>query len=219
MRLHLPASTLVTLLTCGLAQAAGTPATVCIALPKAQLGQGNNAPTDVSEPVRVTLGQYMAGPALTLVRLDARIPAQIDAEAAQKGCTYVLQSSVEQKKGGGLGFLKNLAPLASAVPMMGNMGGGMGSVVAAQAVSSVASTAAMESAQQDAMQAMTGAQQNSVRKGDTMIVSYTLTKAGSADAVKQNKFNRKAKENGEDLLSPLLEQVATEVVTAAASGT
>ena len=35
---------------------------VCIALPKAQLGQGNNSPVDVSEPVRTMLGQYMAGP-------------------------------------------------------------------------------------------------------------------------------------------------------------
>ena len=34
---------------------APTPATVCIALPQAQLGQGNNAPTDVSEPVRTAL--------------------------------------------------------------------------------------------------------------------------------------------------------------------
>ena len=119
---------------------AATPATVCIALPRAQLGQGNSSPVDVSEPVRTTLGTYMAGPAVTLVRLDARIALQIDAEAAQKRCQYELQSSVAQKKGGGGGgFLKGLAPLAGALPMLGGMGGMGGNMGAAGAM--VAQTA------------------------------------------------------------------------------
>lgn len=215
---------LVSIAVCSAVLSAGparatTPATICVALPKAQLGQGNNAPADVSEPVRSALGTYMAGPNITLVRVDARIPVQIDAEAQQKGCTYVLQSAVEQKKGGSASsFFKKLAPLASALPMMGGMGGSAGGMIAAQAAGQVAATAAAEAAQEDYVQAMAGAQQNSVKSGDTMHVSYVLTRPGNATPVKQGKLERKATADGEDLLAPLLEQVATEVVTLASTG-
>ena len=194
------------------------PTTICIALPQAQLGQGNNSPTDVSEPVRTTLGTFMAGPAVQLVRLDARIAVQIDAEATQKGCGYVLRSSVTQKKGGG-SFLKKMAPLAGALPMLGGVSGSMGSMVAAQAVSQAASTAAAQSMQEEAMAAMTGAQQSNVKSGDTITVEYALTQVGNATPIQEGKLQQKAKQNGEDLISPLLEQVATAVVTKVAAPT
>jgi hypothetical protein len=199
-------------------ETAPTPATICIALPQAQLGQGNNSPTDVSEPVRTALGTFMAGPAVELVRLDARIPVQIDAEATQKGCGYVLRSAVTQKKGGG-SFLKKMAPLAGALPMLGGVSGSMGSMVAAQAVSSAASAAAAQSMQEEAMAAMTGAQQSNVKSGDTITVEYALSAAGNATPVQQGKLQQKAKQDGEDLISPLLEQVATAVVTKVATPT
>jgi hypothetical protein len=197
-------------------------AVVCIALPAAQLGQGNNSPTDVSEPVRTTLGTFMAGPAVELVRLTARIPIQIQAEATQLSCGYVLQSSVTHKKGGG-GLFKGLAPLAGALPMlggmgsMGGMGAGMASSMAASAMSSMAASAAATSMQQEMMAAMTGAQQSSVKKGDSIIVEYALSALGAPQPLKKSKLDRKAKQDGEDLLSPLLEQVASEVVTTVAA--
>jgi hypothetical protein len=212
-------STMTMSATAAQAQAAPpAPATICIALPQAQLGQGNNSPTDVSEPVRTALGTFMAGPAVQLVRLDARIPVQIDAEATQKGCGYVLRSAVTQKKGGG-SFLKKMAPLAGALPMLGGVSGSMGSMVAAQAVSQAASTAAAQSMQEEAMAAMTGAQQSNVKSGDTITVEYALTQAGNATPVQEGKLQQKAKQNGEDLISPLLEQVATAVVTKVAAPT
>jgi hypothetical protein len=198
------------------AQSTATPATICIALPQAQLGQGNNSPTDVSEPVRTALGTFMAGPAVQLVRLDARIPVQIDAEATQKGCGYVLRSAVSQKKGGG-SFLKKMAPLAGALPMLGGVSGSMGSMMAAQAVSSAASAAAAQSMQQEAMAAMTGAQQSNVKSGDTITVEYALTTVANSTPIQEGKLQQKAKQDGEDLISPLLEQVATAVVTKVAA--
>ena len=214
------AAALTTTMSLGVApaHAEGTPATVCIALPQAQLGQGNNSPTDVSEPVRTALGTFMAGPAVQLVRLEARIPVQIDAEAAQKGCAYVLRSSLSQKKGGG-SFLKKMAPLAGALPMLGGVSGSMGSMMAAQAVSSAASQAAAQSMQEEAMAAMTGAQQSNVKSGDTITVEYALTAVGNATPLEQGKLQQKAKQDGEDLISPLLEQVATAVVTKVATTT
>jgi hypothetical protein len=192
------------------ASAKGATPTVCIALPKAQLGQGNNAAVDVSEPVRTTLGQYMAGPGIQLVRLDARIPVQIEAEAAEKNCGYILQTSVVQKKKAASLF-KKLAPLAGALPMLGGMGGNMNGMIASQ----VASTAITAGAQQDYAAAMAGAQQSNVKAGDTVTVEYTLTKVGATAGLKPVALQAKAKQDGEDVIGPMLEQVATAVLAVA----
>jgi hypothetical protein len=182
---------------------------ICIGLPKAQLGQGNNSAVDVSEPVRTTLGLYMAGPTIQLVNLDARIPVQIDAEAAEKNCGFILQTSVVQKKKG-TGLFKKLAPLASALPMLGGAGGDMGGMMAAQA----ASSAIAAGAQQDYVAAMTSAQQSNVKAGDTVSVEYTLKKVGAADATKAG-LQAKATQDGEDVIGPMLERVATAVLDVA----
>jgi len=202
----------------GLALRAEAAASLCIPLPKAQLGQGNNAPTDVSEPVRAALSAYMAGPALRIIPLEARIPIQIDAEAAQKKCAFVLQSSVLQKKGGAAGrFFKKMAPIAGALPMLGGMGGSMGGAMAAQAVASTAAQAAAQSASDDYLAAISGAQQSNVKKGDTIQIEYSLTKIASGATIESGALERKAERDGEDVLGPLLEQVATAVVTAVVS--
>ena len=41
--------------------------TVCMTLPKAQLGQGNGASADVAEPVRQALMSYLEGPMIEAV--------------------------------------------------------------------------------------------------------------------------------------------------------
>lgn len=191
---------------------------VCIALPRAQLGQGNNSQIDVSEPVRTALGQYMAGPSVQLVRLDARIAMQIEAEAAEKNCSYVLETTLTQKKKSAAGSVfRKLAPLAGALPMLGGMSGSMGSMggmVAAQAAS-VAVNVAAQDAQQDYMAAMTGAQQSNVKKGDTLTVEYLLSKVGGASSPVKKSLEAKATQDGEDVIGPMLEQIATAVLTIA----
>ncbi len=199
------------------AMAAADVPTVCIAMPKAQLGQGNNSTTDVSAPVRQSLTQYLAGPSVQLMQLDARVPIQIEAEAVEKNCNYVLQTSVTQKKKVSAGkFLKAFGPLASALPMLGGMGGSMGGMVAGQVASSVVTASTMASAddmQQDYMAAMTGAQQTNVKDGDTLTVEYQLSATGNMSASKPVALQAEAEEDGQDVIGPLLEQVATAVLT------
>ena len=150
---HIPSTILAVLLTAAAGRVDGraAPPVVCIALPKAQLGQGNNSPVDVSEPVRTMLGQYMAGPSVQLVRLDARIAMQIEAEATEKGCDYILQTSlVQKKKGTGEHVPQARAARERAADARWRFRHGrqdMGGMVAAQAVSS----AAAQGAQQDYM--------------------------------------------------------------------
>jgi hypothetical protein len=187
---------------------------ICLVLPKAQLGQGTSG-ADVAEPVRATLTAYLGGPATELVALNARIPIQIDAEAQESGCEYVLYSSVTQKKGGGFGkMFAAAAPIAGMAAGMGGMGGNYGAMMAGQAVAQAASSAAAQSAQQEAMEALGGAARSNIKKGDQITLEYKLVKPGVVEPIAAQSAMAKATEAGEDLVSPLIEQAATNVLTA-----
>ena len=197
------------------APAPGAKSRICLVLPKAQLGQGSSG-EDVGEPVRQTLISYLSGPTADLVPLAARIQIQIEAEAQQSSCEYVLYTSVVQKKGGGgFGkFLAKAAPIASMIPGVGGMTGSYGAMMAGQVVAQAAATAAAQSAQQEAMDAITGASEQNIKKGDQVTLEYQLMKTGLAEPFATKSASAKASENGEDLLSPLIEQTATEVLGA-----
>jgi hypothetical protein len=191
---------------------------ICLVLPRAQLGQGSSG-EDVGEPVRQTMLAYLSGPATDLISLNSRIPIQIDEEAQQAACEYVLYTAVAQKEGGGFSkFLKKAAPLASVagmlVPGVGGMTGNYGAIMAGQAVAQVASAAAAQSAQEEAMEAISGASEKNIKKGDEVTLEYQLMKVGLVEPLAAKSASAKAKEKGEDLLSPLIEQTATEVLGA-----
>ena len=192
--------------------------TVGVALPRAQLGQGNGASADVAEPVRQALMSYLKGPMIDVIALEARIPQQIAAEAGEKRCAYVLYTDVAQvPKGGGMKMFRKLAPIAGVVPLLG--GGGMGSMGAQMAASAVAQTAmqaqmqdAQEDAMANAMAAINGAQKSNVKAGDSLTLQYKLVKHGEETPAKADTISGKAKSNGEDVLSPMIEAVAVAVV-------
>jgi hypothetical protein len=189
---------------------------ICLVLPKAQLGQGSSG-ADVGEPVRQTMISYLNGPTVEIISLAARIPVQVEAEAQQSACEYVLYTSVVQKKGGG-GFGKLLAaaaPIASVMlPGVGGLAGNYGAIMAGQAVASAASAAAAQNAQQEAMEAINGASEQNIKKGDEVTLEYQLTKAGVTEPLATHSSSAKAKAKGEDLLSPLIEQTAIDVLGA-----
>jgi hypothetical protein len=200
--------------TAAAAQTAAPAVRIGIVLPKAQLGQGNAQ--DVAAPTRQLIMSYMAGPVLELVPLDARIPAQIEAEARALNCTHVLYTSVEQKKGGkGLGgIMGKMGPAAAMLPgvgALGSAGGAMAAGIASQAIMQVA----MQQTQQEAMGSLMQAQAGSVKAKDEISLQYQLVTIGGAKPVIEDTLSAKAKQDGQDLLSPLVEQLATVAVTAA----
>ena len=82
---------------------------VGIAPPDAQLGQGNNAGADYSTPIRNAEVTLMSGPAIEIIGLDSHIAMQLQAEAQQKECDFILYSAVTVKhaQSGGFGkFMK-----------------------------------------------------------------------------------------------------------------
>ncbi len=191
------------------------PVRIGIVLPEAQLGQGNSG-QDVSEPVRQLIISYMSGPRLELVPLQAKISAQVNAEAQQQNCTHVLYTSVEQKKAGkGMGsMLGMLGPAAAMLPGLGAMGGASSAMIGAVATQAI-SAAAMQSAQEDAIASLTQAQAGSVKARDEISLTYQFVTVAGGTPVLEETLKAKAKENGEDLLRPLVEQVAEKTVTVA----
>ncbi len=181
-----------------------------IAPPDAQLGQGNNAGADYSTPIRNAEIALMSGPAIEIVGLDSHIPMQLQAEAQQKQCDYVMFSGVTVKhvQSGGFGKFMKMGSMAANMTPMGAMAHGMGGMVAAQAASQVAS----QMAQQQAMSQLAGFN-GQIKSKDDVAVQYQLVATGQTTPLTQNSLQGKAKSDGEDVLTPLLTQAATDVLT------
>lgn len=211
-----PAAAFAQLVTPGAAPAAASgKVRIGVVLPKAQLGQGN-AGQDVANPVRQLIMSYMAGPVLELVALEARIPAQIDAEARALNVTHLLYTSVEQKKGRGGpgGFLSKMGPAAAMLPGVGALGGAASGVAAGVATQAIMTTA-VAGMQQQAMDSLMQVQAGSVKAKDEIMLTYQFVTMSGAKPPLEDSLKAKAEQDGQDLLSPLVEQLATVAVTAA----
>jgi hypothetical protein len=181
-----------------------------IAPPDAQVGQGNNASSDYSTPIRNAEVALMGGPAVEVAALDSHIPVQLQAEAQQKQCDFIMYSSVAVKhsSGGGFGKFAKFGGMAASMTPMGAMAHGMGRAMAAQA----AGMAGSQAAQQQAMNQLAGFT-GQIKSKDDVSVQYQLVPTGQTAAVAQNTLQGKAKSDGEDVLTPLLTQAATDVLT------
>jgi len=211
----------------GMPGAGGTPTGAPIALPQAlgpkapgkirigiapaeaQLGQGNNAQADFGTPIRNSIVLMMNGPAVEIAALDARLPMQVQAEAQQKQCDYILFSNVTVKHGGGsFGKFMKMGSTAANITPVGMMAHSMTSVMAAQA----ATAAAAQIAQQQAMNQLSGFN-GQIKSKDDVTVEYHLFPTGQDKARLENSLKGKAKSDGEDVLTPLIQQAANTILT------
>ena len=206
------------------AQAQATPAgarpMICVVLPDMQMGQEAASSADPAGPVVNSIVSYLSGPVADVQVLQAKIPVQFNAEAAQKGCGFIVESSVVRKKAGkGMSSLLAAAPaLMNAVPLMGGASGSLESYAATQVASAAvegAAAAQAEQAQADAAAAMSGVAQSNIKKGDQVTLTYQLHRTGSATPAAGAELKAKAEEAGQDILSPLLEKMATDVLNVA----
>jgi len=186
----------------------------------AQMGQGNISQQDFGMPVRNALVVIMNGPAVEIVALDARIPIQMQAEAQQKECDYVLLSSVTVKHGVASGLSKfmkvgNMAANFTPLGMMAHTMTSMNGALVAQAATSAMQTAAA-STQQLAVGQLSGFN-GQIKSKDEVTVEYQLVPTGQTQPKLDNTLNGKSKSDGEDVLTPLLQQAATTILTQVAS--
>jgi hypothetical protein len=156
------------------------------------VGEGISA-ADLSTAVRNSLMQFLTVPNVEVVAIEAKLDAAITLEARSKECDFVAFLTASHKKGGGgFGMFKSLAPMiGNVIPAAG--ASGTGGYIASQAVV----TAATVSSQ--------------VKNKDEISLDVRLNKAAGA-AVFERVLKAKARSNGDDIISQVVEQAAQGIV-------
>ena len=168
----------------------------------AAVGEGLSA-ADLAAAVRNTLAERLKSPSVELVQLEAQMPAQVEEEARQKGCDFVVYATVSHKKGGGGGFGGMFSKVVA--PAVGQVGYGHTGSTAGNIAASTATTAVINA----------GTVAENVKQKDELTLEVKLQAPGSATPAASRQFKSKAKSAGEDIISPTVEQ-ATAMILAAA---
>jgi hypothetical protein len=178
--------------------AAGTPkkpgaVRVGIVTPSAKMS-GGVPPETAAEAVRNTFAGFIKGTSIEVVALVATDPDVAFAEAKQNQCDYVLFSGLTQKKGGGM-FGKIAGGIASTAGSAIPYGGSAGEVAARTAVYTTATIA------------------TSVKAKDEVSLEYRLYSINdSARPLIGTTEKAKAKSDGEDVITPLVERASQAIV-------
>jgi hypothetical protein len=166
----------------------------------ASVGEGMDA-QQFGAAIQNSLAEYLKSPDVELVAIEAKLPSAIEAEAKEKAVDYLIFTVISHKKGGGFGMFKSIAPVLGQVAPMAGMGGSVAGAVAGQ----VAATAIMTAA----------AMSQNVRAKDSIELNVTMQKPGDKSNVLSKQLKGKAKSDGEDVITPLIEQIAQAIVDAA----
>jgi hypothetical protein len=174
---------------------------ICLAPPSVEGGAGSDAGIGA---VQEAFASYLSGPTLGTRPLKARLASQVREEAKQAGCPYLLLTTVkhEQKRGGGF-----LGRVAAGAAQQGAREAGVG---AGSTAGRIAGHAAY-----DAAGAAASNYAANVHAKDELTLTYRL-ESPDGKVLAEGKEKRKAKADGEDLLTPMVQQ-ASEAVAGAVS--
>lgn len=156
--------------------------------------EGMNA-ANLATAVQATLTEKLKAPNVEAVPIQATVLNQIEAEARQKECDYLVYTAVSLKKGGGgLGgmFGSTAAQVAAATVPYG------GSTTAAIATNTAASVVVAD-----------------IKARDELTVDVRLEKPGAGYPAFSKQYKGKAKSAGEDIVTPPSTQAAQGVIEAA----
>jgi hypothetical protein len=165
------------------------------------VGEGLSA-ADLSAAVQNTLAEYLKSPAIELVQLEAKLPSQVEVEAKQKECDFVIFANVSHKKGGG-GFGSMFGKVVA--PAVGQVGIGHTGSTAGNVAGQVATTAIVNA----------GTVSANVKQKDELTLDVRLQAPGGASPAASRQFKSKAKSAGEDIITPVVEQAAQMILDAA----
>jgi hypothetical protein len=181
------------------AQEAAAPGSACVAivLPSAR---GVDDATAFGTSLRELFMSYLTGPSLRAVALEARLTAQAVEEARQKNCEFVLLTTVTRIRHDGGGVGRALGRAAGAAASYGVPYGGT-------AVSSAARGAVVAGAY-----AISSAAETTKAK-DEITLEYRIATVDRISGASPKTHKAKAKNDGEDLLTPLVEAAAEVVAT------
>lgn len=178
------------------AKKAGTIRIGFAAVKTGAVGDGVNA-ADLAAAIQNILMQYLKVPDVEVITLDARLSSAIESEAKQKDCDYVLYINAAHKKGGGGGglFGSVLAPAIGRVGI-GHTGSAIGNTAGQVATQGIVSA---------------GSASQSIKSKDELTLDVKLQQVSGA-AVLTKQFKKKASSNGEDIITPVVEDAANAIV-------
>ena len=173
---------------------------ICIAPAAAQVvGSGSAA---ASSATTDAFKSYLTGPTISVTVLSAKLASQAREEAKRAGCRYLLSVTVKQERKSESGGLFGRVASRAAQDAAWSAGITSSSVtgrVVASAVAGAASAAADFA--------------NTIRMRDELELAYQLQSSDGTLAAAR-RATRKAKSDGEDLLTPLVERAAEEIANA-----
>lgn len=170
----------------------------CLAVVLPSIQGVDGSATDVANGVRDLFVSFLNGPALRTVVLDARLPAQAAIEARQKGCGQMLLTTMIRKRDSG----------SKVGSVLGQAAGTAAWHIPYGAAGSMARGAAIAGAQAATTLA------SDTRRKDEVRLEYRV---GVPDAVARAtpvSSKAKARADGEDLLTPLIEGASAEIFSA-----
>ena len=156
--------------------------------------EGMNA-SNLATAVQTTLTEKLKAPNVEAVPIQATVLSQIEAEARQKECDYLVYTAISLKKGGGgFGsvFGSTAAQVAAATVPYG------GSTTASIATNTAASVVVAD-----------------IKAKDELTVDVRLEKPGAGYPAFTKPFKGKAKSAGEDIITPPTTQAAAALIEAA----
>jgi hypothetical protein len=174
------------------------PSGVCIAVMLPSIKGFPGDADNVGNAMRELFANYLTAPTFKTIMLDARLAVLAMNEAKEKGCANVLTFSVTGKQAGPsrLGQIAGQAAGNAAVYMPG-----AGSLGAAAARGAAVGTA---------LSLSNIAATTKVR--DEVKLEFRVQTPGNAVRVGPGSHEAKAQVNGEDILTPVVEAAATQIV-------
>ena len=157
--------------------------------------------TEAADAVQNTFYELMKSGTVDVVAIEARLPIQVAPEAKQKGIQYILYSTLTQKRtksGGGM-FGKMTSRVANTVSRNIPYGSDTGERIARDVATEALITASSMA--------------NTIKAKDELTLEYKLVSAADSKTLVSNSLTEKAKENGEDIITKMIETAANEVLT------
>ena len=154
------------------------------------VGEGLAA-ADLAKAVENTFGQTLKGTKVEIVPIEAKLVAAQAGELKEKECDYAMLATVSHKKGGG-GFGSFGKMFSAVAPVMGY--GGIAGQLAASAVITAAS--------------MSG----SMKAKDELTLDIAVNSAANPSPVLAKQFKAKAKGDGDDIISAVIQQAAQAII-------
>jgi len=166
---------------------------ICLAPAAVETSASSDAAVNA---VREAFTTYLTGPTLQAQALQARLASQVRLEARQAGCPFLLLTTVKHEKKRGSGLLGRVAAGAAQQGAWeaGAASGSTAGRIAGHAAYGAAGVAASNYAA-------------TFQAKDELTLSYRL-ESPDGKALAEGKEKRKAKADGEDMLTPLVEKAA-----------